>query len=83
MLDLALVGAILVGDDDEVVGTEGVDFDLAELAGGNLVLEEDIEIGVGETLGMPVSVVSGVNRSGENIPWAQEDGSKSRQDPAS
>jgi hypothetical protein len=40
----------LIGDDDEVVGAEGIDLDLAELAGRDLILEEDIKISVCETL---------------------------------
>jgi hypothetical protein len=47
----------LIGDDDEVVGAEGIDLDLAELAGRDLVLEQDIEISVCETLVNKLAVV--------------------------
>ena len=48
--DLLVGAGGLVGNDDKVVGAEGVDLDLAELAGRDLVLEEHVEIGVCETL---------------------------------
>ena len=51
MLDAdLLVAIILIGNDDKVVRAERIDLDLAELAGRDLILEENIEIGVGETL---------------------------------
>lgn len=47
---VTLIRAVLIRDDDKVVRAEGVDFNLSEFAGGDLVLKEDIEISVGKTL---------------------------------
>lgn len=49
LFNIVAIG-IIFWDNDEVVRAVWVDFDAAELAGRNTVLEEDIEIGVGETL---------------------------------
>lgn len=57
-----VVGRLLLGHDDEVVGSVGIDFDLAELAGGDLVLEEDVEFGVGETCGFVMSAMDAMQR---------------------
>jgi hypothetical protein len=46
-----LVAVVLVGHNDEVVGAERIDLNGAELASRYLVLEQNVEIGVGETLG--------------------------------
>lgn len=42
----------------QVVGAVGIDFDLSELASGDVVLEQDIEIGIGETLWLRKTEVS-------------------------
>lgn len=44
-----LIRAFLLRHDDEVVGSVRIDCDLAELASGDSVLEEDIELTVCET----------------------------------
>jgi len=42
-----LARALVLGDHDQVVGSVRVDFNLAELAGRDLVLKEDVQVGVG------------------------------------
>ena len=43
--------AVLISGKNQIIGAEGINLDLAELPGADVVLEEDIEVGVGETLG--------------------------------
>lgn len=51
LLLMNLVAAVLIlWDDDEVVGSIGIDFDVTEFASRNSVLEENVQLGVGETL---------------------------------
>jgi hypothetical protein len=57
-----LVRRLLLGHDNEVVGSVGIDFDLAELASGDLVLEEDVEFCVGETCGFVMLVIDTMQR---------------------
>lgn len=64
-----LVRVLLVGDNDQVVGAVWVDLDLAELARGNAVLEEDVQLGVGETCGRDVSDCNRVERMLEDVPF--------------
>ena len=57
-----MVRRLLLGHDNEVVRSVGIDFDLAELASGDLVLEEDVEFRVGETCGIMMSVTDTMQR---------------------
>lgn len=45
LLLILVVGALLLRDDNKVVRSPWVNLDLSELAGGNSVLKEDIELG--------------------------------------
>lgn len=64
-----LVGSLLVGNNDQIVGAVGIDLDLAELAGGDSVLEKDVEFGVGKTCDGDVSDCNGVERCVRDIPF--------------
>ena len=50
LLLVILIGVLHVVHNNEVVGAIWVDFDLAELAGGDVILEENIKISVCKTL---------------------------------
>jgi hypothetical protein len=54
-----MVGNLVVRNNDQVVEAVGIYLDRAELAGGDFVLEEDVEFGVGETCDCDVSDCSG------------------------
>ena len=56
-----LLGA-LVRHDEQVVRAIRIDLDLAELAGADLVLEEHVQLGVGETLDNRRKMVSKKNK---------------------
>lgn len=43
---------IFVGDDDQVVGAIGIDLDTLEFASRDLVLEKNVEFGIGKALAL-------------------------------
>ena len=50
LLEDVVAGDILVRNDDQVIRTVRIDLDLPEFASRDLVLEQDVQFGVGETL---------------------------------
>jgi hypothetical protein len=49
-VNIILVRVVLIRNNDQVVRAERINLDLSEFAGRDLVLEEDIEIGICKTL---------------------------------
>ena len=46
---------VLIRDNNQIIGAIRIDLDALELASRNLVLEEDIEFGIGKTLVQEIS----------------------------
>jgi hypothetical protein len=50
LLEDVVAGDILVRNDDQIIRTVRIDLDLPEFASRDLVLKQDVQFGVGETL---------------------------------
>lgn len=61
--------ALVIGSNDKIVRTIRVDFDGPELASRNLVLEQDVEFGISETLLMILAQMLNLRLETETYLW--------------